>query len=142
MLEHDFGPIGRPMEQLISNAVPGGSRGLGLIRQARDQRISPSERAAKMLFNTLTGMKLQDVDQDRTVRLAARSALNELLQQAEGVGTYENLFIKPEALAQLSPQEQRQYLLYRVLQSRASREAREKKKQAQLQDPMQMLGIR
>ncbi len=134
MLEHDFGPIGRPMEQLISNAVPGGSRGLGLIRQARDQRISPSERAAKMLFNTLTGMKLQDVDQDRTVRLAARSALNELLQQAEGVGTYENLFIKPEALAQLSPQEQRQYLLYRVLQSRASREAREKK--------MQMLGIR
>jgi hypothetical protein len=93
-----------------------------------------------MAFNTLTGMKLQDVDQDRTVRLAARSALNELLQQAEGVGTYENLFIKPEALQQLSPQEQRQYLLYRVLQSRASREAREKKKQ-ELQDPMQMLGI-
>jgi hypothetical protein len=141
MLEHDFGPIGRPAEQIISNAVPGGSRALGLIRQARDERISPSERAAKMLFNTLTGMKLQDVDQDRTVRLAARSALNELLQQAEGVGTYENLFIKPEALQQLSPQEKRQYLLYRVLQSRASREAREKKKQ-ELQDPMQMLGIR
>jgi len=139
MLEHDFGPIGRPVEQIISNA-PGGSRALGLIRQARDERISPSERAAKMLFNTLTGMKLQDVDQDRTVRLAARSALNELLQQAEGVGTYENLFIKPEALQKLSPQEQRQYLLYRVLQSRASREAREKKKQ-ELQDPMQMLGI-
>jgi hypothetical protein len=139
MLEHDFGPIGRPVEQIISNA-PGGSRALGLIRQARDERISPSERAAKMLFNTLTGMKLQDVDQDRTVRLAARSALNELLQQAEGVGTYENLFIKPEALQQLSPQEQRQYLLYRVLQSRAAREAREKKKQ-ELQDPMQMLGI-
>jgi hypothetical protein len=139
MLEHDFGPIGRPLEQIISNA-PGGSRALGLIRQARDERISPSERAAKMAFNTLTGMKLQDVDQDRTVRLAARSALNELLQQAEGVGTYENLFIKPEALQQLSPQEQRQYLLYRVLQSRASREAREKKKQ-ELQDPMQMLGL-
>jgi hypothetical protein len=139
MLEHDFGPIGRPLEQIISNA-PGGSRALGLIRQARDERISPSERAAKMAFNTLTGMKLQDVDQDRTVRLAARSALNELLQQAEGVGTYENLFIKPEALQKLSPQEQRQYLLYRVLQSRASREAREKKKQ-ELQDPMQMLGL-
>lgn len=141
MLEHDFGPIGRPLEQVVSNA-PGGSRVLGLIRQFRDQRISPSERAAKIAFNTLTGMKLQDVDQDRTVRLAARSALNELLQQAEGVGTYENLFIKPEALEKLSPQEKRQYLLYRVLQSRASREARERKKQEASMDPMAMLGIR
>lgn len=140
MLEHDFGPIGRPLEQAFANA-PGGSRILGLIRQARDERISPSERAAKMLFNTLTGMKLQDVDQDRTVRLAARSALNELLNQAEGIGTYENLFIKNEDLLKLSPQEQRQYLLYRVLQSRAAREARERKKAEALADPMQMLGI-
>lgn len=140
MLEHDFGSVGRPLEQAIANA-PGGSRILGLIRQARDERISPSERAAKMLFNTLTGMKLQDVDQDRTVRLAARSALNELLNQAEGIGTYENLFIKNEDLLKLSPQEQRQYLLYRVLQSRASREARERKKAEALADPMQMLGV-
>lgn len=140
MLEHDFGPVGRPLEQAIANA-PGGSRLLGLIRQARDERISPSERAAKMVFNTLTGMKLQDVDQDRTVRLAARSALNELLNQAEGIGTYENLFIKNEDLMKLSPQEQRQYLLYRVLQSRAAREARERKKAEALADPMQMLGV-
>jgi hypothetical protein len=81
------------------------------------------------------------VDRDRTVRLAARSALNELLQQAPDVGTYENLFIKPEALERLSPQEQRQYLLYRVLQSKAAREARERKKQEQILDPMQMLGV-
>lgn len=145
MLEHDLGslnpylgPYGRMAEQIIVNA-PGGSRLLGLARQVRDERISPGERAAKLLFNTLTGMKFQDVDQDKTLRLAARTTLNELLDAAPGVSTYENLFIKPEDLAQLSEPEQRQYLLYRVLQSEAAKRARDKKKQAE--DPLAVLGV-
>lgn len=145
MLEHDLGslspvlgPYGRMAEQLIVNA-PGGSRVLGLMRQLRDNRISPSERAAKLLFNTLTGMKFQDVDQDKTLRLAARTTLNQLLDAAPGVSTYENLFIKPEDLANLSQQEQRQYLLYRVLQSEAAKRARDKKKQEQ--DALAILGV-
>jgi len=145
MLEHDLGslnpylgPYGRMAEQVAVN-LPGGSRVLGLARQLRDERISPSERAAKLLFNTLTGMKFQDVDQDKTLRLAARTTLNQLLDAAPGVSTYENLFIKPEDLAQLSDQEQRQYLLYRVLQSEAAKRAREKKKQAE--DPLAVLGV-
>jgi hypothetical protein len=131
-------PGGRIWDQIGSN-LPGGSRAMGLFRQFTDDRISLPERLAKIGFNTLTGLKLQDVDQDRTVRLAARSALNELLTQTPNIGTYENLFIKNEDLMKLSPQEQRQYLLYRVLQSRAAREARERKKAAA--DPMQMLGL-
>lgn len=145
MLEHDLGslspylgPYGRMAEQIGVN-LPGGSRVLGLMRQLRDERISPSERAAKLLFNTLTGLKFQDVDQDKTLRLAARTTLNQLLDAAPGVSTYENLFIKPEDLAQLSDQEQRQYLLYRVLQSEAAKRAREKKKQAE--DPLAVLGV-
>jgi hypothetical protein len=133
-------PGGRLWDQIVSNA-PGGSRLMGLTRQLTDDRISLPERLAKVGFNTLTGLKLQDVDQDRTVRLAARSALNELLTQTPNIGTYENLFIKNEDLMKLSPQEQRQYLLYRVLQSRAAREARERKKAQELADPMQMLGL-
>lgn len=138
MLEHDIGAWGRPLEQVVVNA-PGGSRLLGLLRQARDERISPAERAAKLFFNALTGLKFQDVDQDKTVRLAARTTLNQLLDQAPGMSTYENLFIKPADLAQLSPQEQRQYLLYRVLQSEAAKRAR-LKKQAE-EDPMAVLGV-
>ena len=132
-------PGGRGWDQLIAN-LPGGSRIMGLTRQLADDRISLPERLAKLGVNTLAGVKLQDVDQDRTVRLAARSALNELLSQTPNIGTYENLFIKNEDLLKLSPQEQRQYLLYRVLQSRAAREARERKKQQALMDPMEMLG--
>ena len=134
-------PGGRGWDQLVAN-LQGGSRIMGLTRQLTDDRISMPERLAKLAVNTLAGVKLQDVDQDRTVRLAARSALNELLSQTPNIGTYENLFIKNEDLLKLSPQEQRQYLLYRVLQSRAAREARERKKQQAMLDPMEMLGVR
>lgn len=128
VLEQQLGPTGRGLEQVAVN-LPGGSRVIGTIRQAIDQRISPRERAAKFLFNALTGLKFQDVDQDKTFRLAARTTLNDLLDQAPGMSSYENLFIKPEELAKLSPQEQRQYLLYRVLQSEAAKNARARKKQ-------------
>jgi hypothetical protein len=145
MLEHDLGslnpylgPWGRTAEQILVNA-PGGSRLLGLTRQVRDNRISPAERAAKLAFNTLTGMKFQDVDQDKTLRLAARTTLNDLLDAAPGVSTYENLFIKPEDLVKLSDTEQRQYLLYRVLQSEAAKRARDQKKM--LEDPLAQFGI-
>jgi hypothetical protein len=141
MLEQSLGPAGRGLEQIAYNA-PGGSRIAGVVRQIMDDRIDPSEKAAKFLFNTLTGLKLQDVDQERTVRLAARSTLNDLLDQAKGMQTYENIFIKPEDLAKLPEAEKRQYLLYRVLQSQAAREARERKKNAQTMDPMELLGVR
>jgi hypothetical protein len=141
MLEHDIGSWGRPLEQLVVNA-PGGSRVLGLVRQMRDNRISTPERLAKLGFNALTGMKFQDVDKDRTVRLAARSSLNELLSQARGMSSYENLFIKDDDLRNLSPKEQEQYLLFRILQSEASKQAREKKKAAEKADPLSVLGVR
>ncbi len=131
-------PGGRLLDQVAFN-LPGGSRVAGTVRQAMDSRISPQERAAKFLFNMLTGLKLQDVDQERTVRLAARTTLNQLLDQAKGMSSYENLFIKPEDLVKLSPQEQRQYLLYRVLQSEAAKKARERKKVQN--DPLSILGV-
>ena len=80
-------------------------------------------------------MKVQDVDQDRTVRLAAREQLNALLDSAPNISTFENLYIKPENLASLSPEEQRQYLLYRILQTEATARRRAEK------DPLSMLGL-
>jgi hypothetical protein len=131
-------PGGRLLDQVAFN-LPGGSRVFGAGRQLFDTRISPQERAAKFLFNMLTGVKVQDVDQERTARLAARTTLNQLLDQAKGMSSYENLFIKPEELVKLSPQEQRQYLLYRVLQSEAAKKARERKKMEN--DPLAILGV-
>lgn len=131
-------PGGRLLDQVVFNA-PGGSRIVGAGRQLFDTRISPQERVAKFLFNALTGVKVQDVDQERTARLAARTTLNQLLDQARGMSTYENLFIKPEDLVKLSPAEQRQYLLYRILQSEASKKARERAKAAE--NPLAQFGM-
>jgi hypothetical protein len=138
VLEQSMGPLGRGLEQVAVN-IPGGSRALGTYRQLTDQRISPQERAAKFLVNALTGVKLQDVDQEKTARLAARTTLNQLLDQAHGMSSYENLFIKPEDLVKLSPQEQRQYLLYRILQGEAAKKSRERKKLEA--DPLAILGV-
>lgn len=130
-------PFGRTAEQLVSNA-PGGSRVLSTLRNVFDDRIGAGEKSAKFLFNSLTGMKFQDVDQDRTVRLAARTMLNELLDSSPHVSTFENISVRPEDIGRLSPEEQRQYLLYRVLQSESARRARERRLQM---DPMAMLGV-
>lgn len=139
VLEQTFGMPGRLAEQALVNA-PGGSRILGTYRQLTDQRISPQERAAKFLVNSLTGVKLQDVDQEKTMRLAARTTLNQLLDNTPGIGSYQNLFVSPEDLAKLPDTQKRQYLLYRILQSEAAKRARQKKKDSM--DPLSILGVR
>jgi hypothetical protein len=140
VLEQTFGMPGRLAEQALVNA-PGGSRILGTYRQLTDQRISPQERAAKFLVNSLTGVKLQDVDQEKTMRLAARTTLNQLLDNTPGIGSYQNLFVSPEDLAKLPDTQKRQYLLYRILQSEAAKRARQKKKEDSM-DPLSILGVR
>lgn len=138
LLEPSLGSIGRPLEQFLVN-MPGGSRALGLLRTYNDDRISPQEKVAKLLFNTLTGAKVQDVDQDRTVRLAARSMLNDLLDRAPGISTFENLSINPDDIGRLNPEERRQYLLYRVLQAESARKSRERRQMAD--DPLAAFGL-
>jgi hypothetical protein len=142
MLEQTLGAPGRPLEQLAVN-LPGGSRLLGTIRQATDERLKddPAAKWTKFAVNALTGLKFQDVDMERTRRLAARDMLNELLSSTPGVRTYENITVPNEVLKTM-PEEQRQmYLLYKIIQSEAAKRARERKKQQEIMDPLQMLGV-
>jgi hypothetical protein len=136
MLEQDIGPLGRPLEQLIANA-PGGSRAISLARTARDSRMSPAERALKLLVNNFAGVRLTDFDPDRAADRAARDQLQENLKSVPGVRTYENLTVDDETLMGLSKPQQDAYLLYKVLQSEASKRSRARKK-AQM-DPLDLL---
>lgn len=133
-----MGPLGRVAEQVVVNS-PGGSRLLGTARQVMDDRLTPQEKWSKVLVNALTGLKFQDVDQERTKRLAARDMLNELLQATPGVRTYENITVPEEALATMPEEQRRQYLLYKIIQSEAAKRARERK--AAALDPLQVLGV-
>jgi hypothetical protein len=140
MLEQDLGPMGRPIEQLIVNA-PGGSKLIGMLRTARDQRMTPLGRAGKIAFNTFSGFGVTDRDPDKARDQAARQMLTELLETVPGVRTYENLTV-PEADLREMPKDQRDlYLLYKIIQSEAAKRGRERKKQQLAMDPMQMLGI-
>lgn len=138
VLEQDLGPIGRPLEQAIINFVPFGARGISLYRQLNDDRLSPADARMKAAFNILAGVKLTDVDEERTKRLAAREMLNKILETTPGVRTYENITVPEDALAAMPEDQRRLYLLYRVLQSDAAKRARERK-QAAL-DPLEVLG--
>jgi hypothetical protein len=139
MLEQDIGPIGRPLEQIVANA-PFGSRAISLARTARDSRMSPQERALKLLVNNFAGVRLTDFDAERTRDLAARNTLNELLRTTGGVRSYENITVPDDALGNLSPQQRDLYLLYRILQGDAAKRARKRKKDEEMQDPLAMLG--
>lgn len=141
VLERDLGPIGRPLEQLFVNFVPGGTRINSIYRTARDERLSPADRALKLLINNTLGLKVTDYELEKAREKAARATLNELLQTTPGVRTYENLTVPEDALRSMAPDQQRLYLLYKVLQSEASKRARERKQAERLADPMQILGI-
>jgi hypothetical protein len=139
LLEQTAGEPGRWLEQIAVNA-PGGSRVIGTLRQALDDRLSPQEKLSKFLVNSLTGLKFQDVDQERTKRLAAREMLNELLQATPGVRTYENITVPDDVLQTMPEEQRRQYLLYKIVQAQAAKRARDQKKQDAL-DPLQILGV-
>jgi hypothetical protein len=138
VLEQDLGPIGRPLEQAIINFVPFGARGISMYRQLNDDRLDPVDARMKAAFNVLAGVKLTDVDEERTKRLAARNMLNQILETTPGVRTYENLTVPNDALAEMPEDQRRLYLLYRILQSDAAKRARERKNAAL--DPLEVLG--
>jgi hypothetical protein len=140
VFEQTMGAPGRTLEQIAVNA-PGGSRLVGTYRQLRDDRLTPAEKWSKLAVNTLTGLKFQDVDQQRTRQLAARDMLNQLLQSTPGVRTYENITVPEDVLRQMPENQRRMYLLYRVIQAEAAKRARDKKKQQAALDPLQVLGV-
>jgi hypothetical protein len=137
ILEQDIGPLGRPLEQAAVNFVPFGARGISLYRQLSDDRLDPADARMKAAFNILAGVKLTDVDEDRAKRMAARNMLNSILETTPGVRTSENLTVPEDALRAMPQEQQRLYLLYRVLQSEAAKRARERKSAL---DPLQVLG--
>jgi len=129
VLEAQGVPGGRDLEQFVMNFVPFGSRGLGLYRQLVDQRLTPLDRGLKAGINTFAGFGLTDIDSDAARERAARNMLQQMLRDTPGVRTYENIALDDAALERLSPDQRDSYLLYRIIQSEASRRARQRDQQ-------------
>lgn len=69
-------------------------------------------------LNLLTGARVTDVDMNRARQIAAREAAHDQLRGTPGVRVFENLSVNPEAFAQLPPELQQAYQLYRSTQRR------------------------
>lgn len=60
------------------NAMPGLQRPIGLAAGLMDDRIPMQQRVAKQLFNTFTGVKIQDVDPEWMINDQRRAIANDL----------------------------------------------------------------
>lgn len=68
--------------------------------------------AGTKALNFLTGLRTSDVDMTAARRQAIRQAAEDLLLGEEGVGQFSRIYLKPEALDLLTPEQLRVYQLY------------------------------
>jgi hypothetical protein len=138
VLEKQGVPGGRTIEQLAT-ALPAGTKALAIYRTAVDDRLTPADKALKLLVNNVAGAKLTDIDPEKSKAKAARDMLNSLLAGTPGVEAYENLSVPKDVLTGMPKDQQDNYLLYKILQSEAAKRARERRK-AEM-DPLSALGL-
>ena len=140
-LEERGVPQGRILEQ-FATALPGGAKANSIVRTLIDPRLAATEKASKLAINNLLGVKVTDIDQEKTKSFAARQMLTDLLKSAPGVRSYENLSVPDEVLATMPEEQRRMYLAYRMLQSEAAKRSRARK--AAAGDPARALlgGLR
>lgn len=69
-------------------------------------------------LNILTGVRTTDVDMTGARRQAIQQAAEQMLAGQEGAGKFSRLYVRPEALSLLSPQERLLYQLYQSSQRR------------------------
>ena len=96
----------------ISSALPGGDKSV-----------------PETMVNLLSGLRLTDVDIARQKEQTARKAIKEELKGRPGFGAFEKVYIKPEQLNKLTPEELLLYSLYKQLE-KESLEASKKRKEA------------
>lgn len=131
-----LGVPGRHAEQVLAN-IPGMGQVMSILRTATDPRLTALEKATKVGVNKTLGVKFSDFDPKQAMSKGGRNAIEDVLRNIPGAQTYESLNIPEEALSQLSKSQLEQYALYRAMQAKASREAREKKKREM--DPIEIL---
>lgn len=113
----------------ILNAVAQGlantpaTRFLTMVDKLQDPRKGIVPKA----LNLLTGVRVSDVDMEKTRAIETRRALEELLKGNPAISQYTNLYVKPEDQAKLTPEEIQQLQVMSRLQANAQRAKREQR---------------
>lgn len=105
-------------DQIVSNSPL--SRLVSSARTATDPR---KEWWAKAL-NLLTGARVTDVDMNLQRSVQAREILEDVLRSDPAVRSFEHIYIRPEDVGRLGPDELEAMMLYKQLSLQAQRDAR------------------
>lgn len=102
-----------------------------LSRLATTYRTLTDERKLEdplaLLTNLGTGVKLSDIDMEKQRDLAAREFISESLRGQQGIGRYETIYPRPEAIGSLTPEEIALLRLNKSLEMKAQKRAKEAK---------------
>lgn len=77
--------------------------------------------------NALSGVRVSDVDVERSKDRIARDAIQELMQGNEAVRTHTNMYVPRELMSTLTPDKQMLMAEYNMIQQRAKQRAAEKR---------------
>lgn len=106
-------------DQLLYNSPAAKATGIA------GQIIDPRKDTSALLTNLLTGARLSDVDMARQRDLSAKDLVNELLTGDQNIGRYEKLYIRPDQLGNVSPEEIDLMRLYKAVEKRAEQRAKQ-----------------
>jgi hypothetical protein len=111
-----------PLVRMVINTVPGPhQRLISVVGGMADDRIPMQQRAAKQLFNSLAGIKIQDVDPEWQLQDARRQLEGRLSGYMQD---YTESYVPKKVLPQLPAELTPDYLLFRSL----GKELRERRK--------------
>lgn len=109
-------------EQAIMNSPL--SRFWTMGRQLGDDRKDLGTKALALLGPA----KATDIDMEKQRGIAAKEVATKMLEGNSGVRTFSNLYVKPEDLAKLSPEQLQLYSLYQYLEQQRQKAARKEPK--------------
>lgn len=110
------------IEQLGSNAPPA-STILNIAGTATDSRKSATAKA----LNILTGIKISHTDMNKAEEMQVRNLIESRLRGQPGVSNYENLYVSPEELPFLSPEDRLLMQLNETMKRRSQNRRRKEK---------------
>ncbi|HET6575699.1 MAG TPA: hypothetical protein VFG68_19015 [Fimbriiglobus sp.] len=113
----------RLLSQILANTPA--SRFATTLNQFLDERKGTGPTA----FNTLTGIRVQDVDAERQRDIAARELLEARLRGRPGVRVHDSIYVPAEKLPLMDPLEYQLYRSYRTADKAVQKRSAERRKE-------------
>jgi hypothetical protein len=92
-----------------------------------DKLLDPRKSIAQKLVNLGTGVRVTDVDTEKQRAVELRAELERMMQGHPNLSKYTSFYVKPEQVANLSPEEIQMMRVYSELQDRAKAYAKEQR---------------